>query len=212
MNLPRTSRARSLIRCAVPCALLAAAGCSVVPPAQEDATRYYVLAVPGLAASGAQGGIRIGLSGVSLGGYLKRREMVVRTGPNEVEFRDYRRWAEPLDEAIARIVQSSLLASPGVSQVWVAPFPTDLDRDFDVSIAVTRCEGAASRSGKYVAAMAASIEVSTSGANARVVARRLFVAPDEPWDGEDYGRLAGLLSGDAAALGREVLAAIPPKS
>jgi len=191
------------------------AGCNVVAPPQDDATRYYILSdsAPAAAQGGqSQGGARVGLKAVRLEGYLRRREMVVRTAANEVDFKDYRRWAEPLDAAIGRIVQSRLLASPAVSQVWVEPFPVDQDRDYDVSIEITRCEGAVSPSGNYVASLSASIEVSTSGPNGHVVARRSFSAPDEAWNGTDFDRLAALLSGDAAALGRDVLAGIPAKN
>lgn len=138
--------------------------------------------------------------------------MVVRTGANEVEFRDYKRWAEPLDAAVARILKSRFLASPAVSQAWLEPFPLDEDRDFDVSIEVIRCEGAVSPKGRYVARLSATVEISTAGANPHVVARKLFVAPDEAWDGADFDRLAGLLSGDITALGQEVLADIPAKN
>lgn len=214
MNLPNPSRPRSLLRGGLLCLLGAVAGCNVIPPAQEDATRYYILsdpAPPAAQAAPSGTGARIGLRAVRLAGYLKRRDIVVRKGPNEVDFRDFRLWAEPLDAAIARSVRSTLLSSPAVAQVWAEPFPVDQDRDFDVSIEVTRCEGAVTASGKHEASFSAAIEVSTTGANAHVVARRRFDAPDAPWDGTDFERLAALLSGDVAGLGRDVLAAVPAK-
>jgi len=210
MNLPKTSD-----RCVLLLILGFVAGCNVVPPATDDPTRYYILSdsAPAAAQGGqAQGGARIGLRTVGLQGYLRHREMVVRTAANEVEFRDYRRWAEPLDAAIARVLQSTLLASSAVSRAWVEPFPVDEDRDFDVAIVITRCEGVASPSGKYAASLSATIEISTAGANPRLVARKLFVAPNGAWDGRDFDRLASLLSGGVAALGREVLADIPARN
>jgi hypothetical protein len=136
----------------------------------------------------------------------------VRTGENEVEFRDYRRWAEPLEAALSRVLRARLLSSADVAQVSVEPFPTDQDRDFDVSVEVRRCEGLAPRSGKTGASFVAIFEISTTGPNPRVVQRKTFVAPDSAWDGTDYDRLANLLTADASALGQEILAALPPKA
>lgn len=192
----------------------ALAACSIVPPAQDDTTRYFILsdlAASDVAMAHPEGALRIGLRPVVLEGYLKRRDMVVRSGNNEVAFEDYRLWAEPLDAAVGGALRSGLLAAPGVSQVYTDPFPLDRPRDFDVRIDLLRCEGAATGSGKYVASLTAAIEISTTGPNGHVVARKLFVAPPEEWDGADYGRLASLLSGDVAALGREVVADLPAK-
>ncbi|HEY5227397.1 MAG TPA: ABC-type transport auxiliary lipoprotein family protein [Opitutaceae bacterium] len=122
----------------------ALSGCNVVQPAQDDPTRYFVLtdpaaqAIPAVITSGAP---RVGLRAVRLESYLKHREMVVRTGANEVQFKDYRRWAEPLDAAVGRVLRTSLLASSGVAQVLTEPFPFDQQRDYDISIDVRRCEG-----------------------------------------------------------------------
>jgi len=190
----------------------ALAGCSVVPAPQEDPTRYFVLSGVPASAGPVQGSLRIGVRTVRLAAYLNRREMVVRAGANEVEFRDYRRWAEPLDAGIARVVRSALLASGQVAEAWAEPFPLDLERDYDVAIEVTRCEGAAARSGRFEASLSAVAEIWTVGPHPRAVARRVFTAPADSWDGRDFDRLAALLSGDLAALGREVLAAVPAKN
>jgi uncharacterized protein len=187
------------------------AGCNIVPPPIEDPTRYYVLSDAPAPAAPAQGGLRVGLKAIRLAGYLKRREMVVRTGANEVEFRDYRRWAEPLDAAIGRVVRSALLASGSVAQAWGEPFPPDQGRDYDLAIEITRCEGSENASGRYEASLSAVIEVSTVGPDPHPVARRVFTAPAEAWDGRDFDRLAALLSADLAALGRDAAAALPPK-
>ncbi len=212
MKLTKFPRPGPLARWASLCVVGLVAGCNVIPPPQDDPTRYYVLSDAAPAAAQAQGGARIGIRTVRLEGYLKRREMVVRTGANEVAFRDYKRWAEPLDAAVARVVRSALLASPAVSQAWIEPFQADQDRDFDVSMEITRCEGAVGPAGRYVASLSAVVEISTTGASPRVVARTVFTAPDEAWDGADFDRLAGLLSGDVAALGREIAAEIPAKN
>jgi hypothetical protein len=37
----------------------------------------------------------------------------------------------------------------------------------------------------------------------------MFTAPEAAWDGKDFGRLAGLLSADAAALAQEIEGVFP---
>jgi uncharacterized protein len=215
MSHSNTQRPRSLIRCAALVLLASLAGCNVIPPPQDDATRYFVLsdsASPESPAqpAPAQGGLRLGLRAIRLEGYLKNRSMVVRSGPNEIRFEDYRRWADPVDAAISRVLRSSLLAAPSVARVFTEPFPFDQARDYDVSIEVTRFEGALS-GGKYEASVSATIEISTTGPNSRVVSRRNFEAPAEAWDGADFGQLAALLNRDVAALAQEVVAEVPAR-
>ena len=214
MNPSHSRLARLGLRCAGLTALVLA-GCNIVPPAQEDATRYFVLSDGASVAADASQvpaapGLRLGLKAIRLERYLKDRPMVVRRGPNEVQFEDFRLWAEPLDAGIARTLRLRLLAAPGVSQVFLEPFPFDQARDFDVSVEVTRFEGSAS-AGKYEANLRAVVEVSTSGANGRVVSRRIFDAPAQSWDGADFDRLAALLSEDVDALAREIVSELPPK-
>jgi len=215
MSHPNTPPSRAAARLAA-AGLLALAGCNVIPPAQEDATRYFVLsgAEPAAAEAGqpaAGATLRIGLRTVRLESYLSRRQMVVRAGPNEVRFEDFRRWAEPLDAAITRVVRASLLSAPSVSQVFAEPFPFDQARDFDVSIDVVRFEGTLAADGKYAASVTAVVEISTTGADSRVVSHRIYEAPSLEWDGTDFGRLAALLNTDVGSLAREVVSELPSK-
>jgi uncharacterized lipoprotein YmbA len=214
MSHPNSHLPRFLALCAAIC-LLANAGCNVVPPAQEDPTRYFVLSgaeLPALSAVQAPAGtLRVGIRTVRLESYLNRKEMVVRTGANEVRFEDYRRWADPLDAAVTRIVRSRLLAAPTVAQVFAEPFPFDQARDFDVSIDVVRFEGTMTADGKFASSMAAVVEISTTGAASRIVSRKLFEAPAEGWDGTDFDRLAALLRADVDLLAQEVASELPGK-
>jgi uncharacterized lipoprotein YmbA len=213
MTPKNLTRPRWLAPCAAVAALGILAACNVVPPPSDDPTRFFVLSDPASAAAPAPapGAVRVGLRAIRLESYLRRKEMVVRTGANEVEFRDYRRWAEPLDAAVGRVLRLRLLEEPGVAQVLVDPFPVDQEHDYDVAVDVRRCEGTADASGKDAANFSAMIEITTAGPGAHVVARKLFTAPAAAWDGRDYGQLASLLSADIAALGQEVASDLPPK-
>jgi uncharacterized protein len=191
------------------------AGCNVIPPPTEDATRYYLLSEPAAAGPGrtaGSGGIRIGLKSIAVAGYLKNREMVVRRGANEIAFKDYARWAEPLDAAISRSLRAGLLQAPAVADVLVPPFPLEGERNYDVDIQVIQCEGAAAAGGGSVAKFSAIVDITTTGAAPSAIAHHVFTAPDAAWNGKDYGQLAGLLSDAVAQLAADVIAAIPPKS
>lgn len=194
-------------------ALLAAlaaglAGCDVIPAPQPDLTRYYLMSAPEPRAEAPAGGgtLRIGLRAVAVPAYLKGPEMVVRRGANEVVREETARWAEPIEAGVGRALRAGLRASPAVAQVWAQPFPLDQDRDYDVSVEVVRCEGA--EGGGNRARFSAVIEVSTAGAQPRVVARREFEA-DSAWDGKDFAQLAAGLGRAAAKLGSEAAAALP---
>jgi uncharacterized lipoprotein YmbA len=214
MTKLNTPRSRPLVSCAVVGLLGLLAACNVVPPPSDDPTRYFILSDPAGAAvqAPAAGAALIGLKEIHLESYLKRREIVVRTGDNEVQFRDFSRWAEPLESAITRVLRLRLLEAPEVAQVYTAPFPPDFEPDYEVSIDVRRCEGSAASSGRFVASFEATIEVATTGSAPHVVSRKLFSAPDAAWDGKDFDRLANLLSADVAALGQEVVADIPARN
>ncbi len=214
MTHPISRRLRPLVPCAVAVLMSLLGACNVVAPAGDDPTRYFVLSDPVAASvpAPAAGAVRIGLREVKLESYLKKREMVVRTGENEVEFRDFRRWAEALDSGISRIVRQRMLEAPEVAQVYLAPFPPDQPHDYDVAIDVRRCEGSVSSSGGFAASFSAVVEVTTTGDNPRLVSRKLFKAPDAAWDGRDFDRLASLLSADVYALAQDILAGMPPRT
>jgi len=202
-----------LVFCVV--CLFGIAGCNVVPPVQPALTRYYVLSGPTLSEIAAQptaaGTLRLGLRPVEVAPYLRRGSMVVRAGEHEVAFAEEARWAEPLEREIGAALRQRLGAVPTVARVMIPPFPVEPARDFDVSVQVLRCEGVRENGGKASARFAATIEISTAGENAQVVARKTFIAPDVAWDGKDFARLAALLSDAVSALSQEVVATLPEK-
>jgi uncharacterized lipoprotein YmbA len=185
------------------------AGCGgLIPAAQTDPTRYFVLTGPPPAPAAAAGTLRLGLHRVDLAAYLKSPDLIVRQGTNELFLQDYARWGEPLDAGIARLLQERLQAAGGVGRVYLQPFPLDTDRDYDVTVTVLRCEGAVGGESGRGSRFAATFEITKPG-DGRLIARRTFVAPDARWDGKNFAELAGLLSADVAALGQEVIGALP---
>src|SRR6185295_7444941 len=94
-------------------ALLLAAGCHILPAPQADAARFYALSekiIPDqdrLVQAPPPRTLRLGLRPVELPAYLQNRAMAVRAG-SEIRYEQNHRWAEPLDEGIARILSDAL--------------------------------------------------------------------------------------------------------
>jgi uncharacterized lipoprotein YmbA len=186
--------------------------CNIVPPAQPDSTRFFILSAPQLpagdAAIASEAKLRIGFNNLTVADYLKSPSLLVRSHVNELDFSANNRWAEPIEAGISRILRASLSASPKVALVTAQPFPFEAARDYDIAVDVLQCEGSTAGS-RPVARFSAMYQISTAGTNPRLVARKLFVAPAAPWDGHNYGRLAALLGEEVLQLGREIVAALP---
>jgi uncharacterized lipoprotein YmbA len=179
-------------------------GCSsLLPEAQPDPTRYYVLTAPG-AATAATGDTVLGLRNVEVAAYLRSRSLIVRKGENEVEFREYARWGEALDAGLARTLREHLLTADTIAQVVVVPFPLELVRDYDVAVRVLACEG--DRDGRVH--FRAAWELWSVGAGADIVERGDYVASGVTWDGRTEASLAAGLSRAVAMLGAEISAAV----
>jgi hypothetical protein len=212
----KTHRSHFLVRIGLLCACLgalAAGGCKILPDATVDPTRYFVLDGPPAtepAVARIAGAHQLGLRSVELPGYLRNhKDMVVRTGANELRFEEFARWAEPLDSGLNRVLKERLLSMDTIGGVSTYPFSVDVRRDYDVAIRVLNCEGLSVGGKAGVARFAAAYDIIASGAGGQVVARRIFTAPDQPWDGRDFGSLAKLLSDEMARLAIDIAANLP---
>ena len=79
---------------------------------------------------------------LKLASYLASPFMVVRRGPNQVTFSEFRRWGEPLGAGINRVV-AGMLAARGFRDVAVAPWPTRGRYEYLIQLDVERFEGVA---------------------------------------------------------------------
>jgi uncharacterized lipoprotein YmbA len=189
--------------------LLGLTACQIVPEAQPDPTRFFVLEDPGTVAGQATAprtGATVGLLGIRLPVYLgDSRAIAISSPQQEIEFRDFERWAEPLDEGIERVLQSALGRAPNVARVLTLPFGTDTTRDFDLQVNVIDCEGFTAgdnRSARF------SCEYSVMDLEGELIAHGIFQATPESWNGTP-GDLARLLSA-AIVEGASIIAqAIP---
>jgi uncharacterized lipoprotein YmbA len=126
-------------RCLALAALAAlAAGCTILAPAQ-DPSRFFVLAAAGGAASG-QSDLALGVGPVHLASYLAVPEIQVRASATEVRRGGVDRWAEPLEEGIARVLAQDLSAILGTREVVLFPWYAEQRPACQVQLSVRRFE------------------------------------------------------------------------
>ncbi len=213
----KTHRAPHFVRLALAALLLPfVAACSILPKPQPDPTRHYVLTEPvveGVNEALGQGTLKVGVRSVSVAPYLDGKSMIVRRGDNEIDYRDFARWAEPLGVAINRMLVARLHLSPKVARVFAQPYPFDVTRDVDVAVTLLRAEGRVKADGTATTSFLCGIEIvrvdERSGAAPQVLVREVFEAPEIPWKEGDYSALAAGLSESIAKLAEAIVAKLP---
>jgi hypothetical protein len=201
------SRCARLATCAraagVAAALAFAAGCSILPVAQPDPTRYYVLSPVANATPSAEASPTIVLRPVELASYLRSRPMLVRRGGNEIEFREYARWGEPLELGITRVLREELLAK-GPAVVLGGARASSAHHDLELNVRVLACEGAANGEVLFRAVW----ELAKAGEKHETIARGDYRASGLQWDGKSETMLAERLSEAIAGLAGEIAGAL----
>lgn len=190
------------------------AGCNL-PTAQPDLTRFYLLSAPGAASAVAPApeGARaatLGLCRIELPAYLRSPAIVLRPGGTEVVRVRDARWAESLEQGIARLLRETLLAQPSVRSVAAYPAPQAALPQYEITVRVLACEGVAGPEGRRARFVAAwEIRATAAGAGATPVATGTFENATAEWGEGDYAALTARLGEAVASLGRELAAALP---
>ncbi|WP_263784581.1 PqiC family protein [Salinibacter grassmerensis] len=131
---------------------LSVTGCvRLLEPRKSDAT-YYLLdsaSAPDTVATQAPSadtmGLRVGLRAPRLASYLDETRIVTRHGPNAIEFSEFHRWGEDLDQGIGRTVARALEARPGIRSVEMVPWPRGATFDYLLQLHVSGFEGVGPR-------------------------------------------------------------------
>ena len=145
------------------------------------------------------------LRDVELASYLRTRPLIVRRGENEIEFRDFALWGEPLDLGIARVLREELLAQGTAGAVVTSTARrTQENASVELSIRVLACEGVSNGA----VAFRAVWELATTEAKPTTMGRGDYRAVDLRWDGKNEASLAAQLSQAVAGLAGEISAAL----
>jgi uncharacterized lipoprotein YmbA len=131
---------------------------------------------------------------------------VVRRGDNEIEFREFARWGEPLELGLARVVREELLATGVASAVFSSSFRHEhSERDYNLTIRVIACEGEAT--GNVV--FRAIWELAGAAPGSTLPTLNGDYHPNGfRWDGKSEGSLAAELSKAVAGLAGDIAAAL----
>jgi len=202
----RTRRVRFVPR-AASYPLVAALFCGgCVPQPKADPTRFYLLIPIAPAAKGPAAPeeiFRVRLKEVELPAYLQSKSLAVRSRATEVVYEEFHRWAEPLDEGIARVLAKDLSAlSDGK---WMVRSRDSAAPDFEIALRITACEGVKDAEETGSSSFGATWEVTAIRAQGSAAVKRgVFEAAPTAWDGRDYGALVERLSLALAELARKI--------
>jgi uncharacterized lipoprotein YmbA len=112
------------------------AGCGGTPVRES----FFTLSAPSAASVPQSASPAIFVGPVSVPEAVDRTQMVLRTGANEVEISEQYRWAEPLKNAIPRVIGETLMRELGTSRVLTSRTAAALPVDYRIAIEVQRFE------------------------------------------------------------------------
>jgi uncharacterized lipoprotein YmbA len=177
---------------------LAGAGCL----GRSPTTRVYTLAplAPAAPAAAATGPV-IGLGPVTLPGYLDRPQIVTRRSADELALGEFDRWAEPLEQAVPRILGEDLAALLGTERLAAHPWARTRGVTHQIAVEVLRFDGPL---GGPVTLDARWRVLDPAGRE--LLVRRSTLR--EPAGGGDHAALVAAMSRALGALSRELADAV----
>jgi uncharacterized lipoprotein YmbA len=166
--------------------------------AKESLPQFYLLTPPGPGGR-SHGGPSVYVQRVAVPAYLARNSLVTVRAGNQVDYAASARWAEPLDQGIARMVAEDLNRVARVQATSFTPAAPPGDYTYSVEIQLQRFEG--TDTGQVV--LAARYEVFPANGT-EPIASRSFEMRRTGWQPGDYAGLARLLSEELMALSRAI--------
>ena len=174
-------------------AAVVAAGCASAP------SKFYTLDATAKSDGGADAHFAIVVGPITVPAEVDRPQFTVQSAPNRVTIDEFNRWAEPLNEGIARVVAADLATLLGTSRVVAVPL-ANFDPAYRVAIDVQKFETVP---GKLVRVDALWVIRKTAGGtlSGRTVA-------EEPVADGSYDALAAAHSRALAKVSTDIAAAI----
>jgi uncharacterized lipoprotein YmbA len=124
-------------------ALISLAGCA----GRSKPARFYVLSpvsdsgVIEQNSTAANKEIAIGIARVSLPKYLRKPQIVTRTGSNELDLAEYDRWAGRIEDDIRWVIAENLSLMLATDKVFLLPVMEPINSDYTLKIEISRFDG-----------------------------------------------------------------------
>ena len=185
------------IRCGVVALLVAClAGCGA-PPKE----RYYALSMTDIANAPTAAAFGVAVGPVIVPEMVDRPQLVLRVATNRMELSELNRWAEPLKRALPRVIAGSIAQGAPAARVYLPGTDAVSPADYRVRIEIERFDSELGKGATVEAAWSIS-----GGGNAAVRYGRSLVR--ETASGPGYDELVAAHSAAAAAIGRDIAAAL----
>ncbi|MAZ02444.1 MAG: hypothetical protein CMN56_04835 [Sneathiella sp.] len=182
--------------------LFAIAACAGLPGSAP--TRFYILKTasdikPGEASYNLPEAMTIGIGPVQIPGYADRPQIVTFDSGSEINVSDFDHWAEPLGDAIKRVLSSNVASLIGEEKVFAYPADFRPNRD-SVQVAVDIID--ITETGAGVARL--SVRWHLKGLYDNTVLSRHAKTYEMPATSGDYNSYANALSSLLGELSRDI--------
>lgn len=188
-------------------------GCGSLLKPPPDPARYFLLQAPAAPAPDrAEDSVRpltLGLRRIELPSYLRSSAIALRPGGTEVRYSEVGRWAEPLGQGLARVLQETLARSPAVASIAVYPAPYAQAPEYEISVRIVACEGVW-EAGRWRARFAARWEIRSTrdGSAGSLVAAEEFVDEGVEWAEGDFAAFTARIGAAVEAMGARWIEAL----
>lgn len=113
-------------------------GCGSTKP-----SRFYLLTPVSnpeseMVKSGGHSEISVGIGVLKFPDHLLRPQIVIQTASNKIDYAEYDRWAEPLDDNFARVMAENLSKMIPSESVYIYPWRSTVNVQYQINFEVVR--------------------------------------------------------------------------
>ena len=142
--------------------------------------------------------ISISIGPVSLPKYLKKQQIVTRSGSNELQLAEFDRWAGKIEEDIGRVIAENLAYLLSTDRVLSYPAIEAVEADYTIAMDISRFDGNLEGNVELIARWAI-FDVEGKVAKGLTATRII-----EPVQGNTYADMVAAQSRALGALSREL--------